>query len=208
MTTGTRRSRKQPTVKSKQRKSTQTFYPVDTAESLKQFASLSSPTEIAKRMASIIKNREKKKKKTLDKPSFFESPLWKRVEEHAKDWDNRGTAQRALKSMEKAKKVKGVKPAAKAKPVDPSPATRIAPQQKEVEPMDKAIAAEGRMEGMSKPAELKPHKPAKRSEQNPNYQTELKKEDQRNRKIKKARKKKAEKPTSEFMEKYYGKDWA
>ena len=134
----------------------------------------------------IIKNREKKKKKTPDKPSFFESPLWKRVEEHAKDWGNRGTAQRALKSMKKAKKVKGVEPMERAEPVEPSRAPVIARQQKE----------------------LKPHKPAKISEQNPNYQTELKKEDQRNRKIKKARKKKAEKPTSEFLEKYYGKDWA
>ena len=66
-----------------------------------------------------------------------------------------------------------------------------------------------------KPAEgkppLKPSKPMepdKPVEENPNYQTQLKKEDQRNRKIKKTRKKKVVKPKSEFLEKYYGKDWA
>ena len=106
-------------------------------------------------IASIIKNREKKKKKTPDKPSFFDSPLWKRVEEHAKDWDNRGTAQRALKSIEKQKK-------------------------------EKAIDVEPAMEGVSNKQEES--KPAKR--------------------LKRAKPEKPEKPKSEFLEKYYGKDWA
>ena len=66
----------------------------------------------------------------------------------------------------------------------------------------------------SKPAKkIEPMEPDKPLEKNPNYQTELKKEDQRNRKIKKAEKKAKKgigvaKPTSEFLEKYYGKDWA
>ena len=72
----------------------------------------------------------------------------------------------------------------------------------------------------SKPAKkIEPMEPDKPLEKNPNYQTELKKEDQRNRKIKKAAKKVKKgrgvakpkgvaKPTSEFLEKYYGKDWA
>ena len=56
-----------------------------------------------------------------------------------------------------------------------------------------------------RPEPMEPDKPV---EENPNYQTQLKKEDQRNRKIKKTRKKKVVKPKSEFLEKYYGKDWA
>ena len=94
---------------------------------------------------------------------------------------------------------------------------------------DYASGKEGPMKGVEPMEPIEPDEPAKRRaerhklpepdeapkrmEQNPNYQTELKKEDKRTRfedkqKKKKARKKKAEKPTSEFMEKYYGKDWA
>ena len=116
-------------------------------------------------IAEVIKQKEKKRKKTPDKPSFFESPLWKRVEEHAKDWDNRHTKEFTEKYR---------KPAEGKPPLKPP----------------------------------KPKEPDKPVEENPNYQTELKKEDQRNRKIKKTRKKKVVKPKSEFLEKYYGKDWA
>ena len=43
-------------------------------------------------IAEVIKKKEKKRKKPPEKkPPLFESPLWKRVEEHAKDWDNRHT---------------------------------------------------------------------------------------------------------------------
>jgi len=137
MATGTRRSRKQPTVKSKQRK------------------------------------------KTTDKPSFFESPLWKRVEEHAKDWDNRGTAKRALKSM-KPRKMQPV-----GKETDPIylPEDKPARGLKRVEPM--------------------PRKPKE-----PMEPIGIEQDPDKPREKKKARKKKAKKPTSEFLEKYYGKDWA
>ena len=79
---------------------------------------------------------------------------------------------------------------------------------KGVEPPDEPVKR--RMEPMEAerhklPEPMEPDKPV---EENPNYQTQLKKEDQRNRKIKKTRKKKVVKPKSEFLEKYYGKDWA
>jgi len=174
-------------------------------------------------IARTIKKREKKRKKTPDKPSFFESPLWKRVEEHAKDWDNRETKEftEKYKHLTK-KKVKGVKPATKAKPVDPKkeaepmkpmkgqPDYEPASRQREepMEPMEPMEPDEPAMKRARGHKGVEPMEPDKPVEQNPNYQTELKRSDKRNRKIKKARKKKAEKPTSEFMDKYYGKDWA
>ena len=74
----------------------------------------------------------------------------------------------------------------------------------------KQSGVEGPMEGRPARKPPKPMEPDKPLEENPNYQTELKKEDQRNRKTKKAAKKGrgVKKPTSEFLEKYYGKDWA
>ena len=124
-------------------------------------------------IAEVIKQKAKKRKKTPDNPSFFESPLWKRVEEHAKDWDNRGTAQRALKSIKKQKK-------------------------------EKAIDEEPVMaRGVSPSSEMKPREPDKRVKE-PMEATPPSKPDKRAPK----RNQMAEKPKSEFLEKYYGKDWA
>jgi len=138
-------------------------------------------TKLIKNREKIKKARKKQERHTLGKETYEE------IE----------GAEVPMKPMKKAKKVKGVEP---------------------MEPMERAEPLEWKARSGDKYTRRE-NSPSLRgsghwsqSDQFPMRQggwpeTATKPSEDKQKK-KKARKKKAEKPTSEFLEKYYGKDWA